>query len=385
MDVRFEEIFSHPSNEIFNSVFFPDRIYHAQYLSATRSPRYRYDVDEVRGKSDIVVLKGSVYFDSQRLCSFMRIEYRASRLVEQIRERGRRLGDGVLADVTLFINGVHIDDDPNAPKAQLRLAYDAKIDAFAAEVWETLEPPAGRRHDYKVLTMMGHEAPITRVPAFDAALADIKKLGRVELVFSEDHFQYPSGYGITDPESDNFFRRNYQIPPSRRRPTDEDSNRHVHNYHITFQRGFYIEDISQMEPIRYFNPLMSDKHPDHDPNNFVDMRWVFQRELGGSLVFFHEVTVEGGKVEGTHQHIGSEELYYIVEGEGLAYLGKNDDPTTSHFPIVDQHIFGLDVKGCREVPIKAGSVIFTKSGGIHGIQNPNTDPLRFVAFLYHAQ
>jgi hypothetical protein len=30
-----------PWNQIFKIVFFPDRIYHAQYLNATRGPRYR--------------------------------------------------------------------------------------------------------------------------------------------------------------------------------------------------------------------------------------------------------------------------------------------------------------------------------------------------------
>ena len=36
-----------------------------------------------------------------------------------------------------------------------------------------------------------------------------------------------------------------------------------------------------------------------------------------------------------------------------------------------------------ELPVQPGSVIFTKSGGIHGIRNDGADPLRFVAFLYH--
>ena len=30
-----------------------------------------------------------------------------------------------------------------------------------------------------------------------------------------------------------------------------------------------------------------------------------------------------------------------------------------------------------------GSVIYTKSGGVHGIRNPGSEPLKFVAFLYH--
>ena len=91
MDPQFEEIQTHPENEIFRVVFFPDRIYHARYLSATRSPRYRYDVDEVRNGPDITAMKGSVYLDGARLCSVLRIEYRAGRMVELVRERGRRL------------------------------------------------------------------------------------------------------------------------------------------------------------------------------------------------------------------------------------------------------------------------------------------------------
>ena len=50
MDPRFNDIFTSPENDIFKVVFFPDRIYHARYLNATRSRRYRYNVQEVRGK-----------------------------------------------------------------------------------------------------------------------------------------------------------------------------------------------------------------------------------------------------------------------------------------------------------------------------------------------
>ena len=72
------------------------------------------------------------------------------------------------------------------------------------------------------------------------------------------------------------------------------------------------------------------------------MRWIFQEELGGNLVFFHEVTVPAGVTEGTHQHIGSEELYFITEGKGLAYMGKNDAPELDAYPLVDDHVFGLE-------------------------------------------
>jgi oxalate decarboxylase/phosphoglucose isomerase-like protein (cupin superfamily) len=34
--------------------------------------------------------------------------------------------------------------------------------------------------------------------------------------------------------------------------------------------------------------------------------------------------------------------------------------------------------------VKPGSVIFTKSGGMHGIRNTGNADLKFVAFLYHS-
>ena len=51
--------FDAPWNKIFKIVFFPDRIYHAQYFNATRSPRYQYNVLEVRGRADFQLLRRS--------------------------------------------------------------------------------------------------------------------------------------------------------------------------------------------------------------------------------------------------------------------------------------------------------------------------------------
>ena len=101
-----------------------------------------------------------------------------------------------------------------------------------------------------------------------------------------------------------------------------------------------------------------------------------------------KVTIPPGTVEGTHQHIGSEELYYIFEGEGVAYMGDGDDPSLNDdakYPRRTVDIFGLAKHDVREVKVRAGSVIYTKSGGIHGIRNPHgSQPLRFVAFGYHS-
>src|ERR1700747_1588291 len=101
MNPAFKEIESNVWSEIFKVVFFPDRIYHDEYLNATRSARYRYNVQEVRGYLDITVLKGEVYMDGLFLTNFVRVEYRGARLVEQTRTRNRFLGDQLIAWVRL--------------------------------------------------------------------------------------------------------------------------------------------------------------------------------------------------------------------------------------------------------------------------------------------
>src|ERR1700761_9468130 len=101
MDPRFNDIAADPRPSIFEVVFFPDRVYHAQYLNATRSSRYRYVVQEVRGKSDINVLKGQVFIDGLKICNFLRIEARGGRLAETVREKGRFMGPDIMASVGL--------------------------------------------------------------------------------------------------------------------------------------------------------------------------------------------------------------------------------------------------------------------------------------------
>ena len=127
MNQLLDNIQNRPENSIFAIVFFPDRIYHAQYLNATRSSRYRYYVHEVRNSLDNMVMKGLVFLDGNLLARFLRIEYRASRLVEQAREQSRFLRDCVLADVGV----VHRDPAKNS-RATVRLHFDNWIDGIAA-------------------------------------------------------------------------------------------------------------------------------------------------------------------------------------------------------------------------------------------------------------
>jgi mannose-6-phosphate isomerase-like protein (cupin superfamily) len=377
MDSRFNQIFQDPENSIFKVVFFPDRVYHDLSLSATRSDRYRYNVQEVRNVLDIGVMKGEVYLDGVFYTNMLRIEYRGGRLIECIREKNRYMKDEVMCWVKLIP-----DDASKVAEDTLHLHYDPRIGAYYVEIWQTLEPPEGDWHDFKVLNLMGHENAITCVPALLPALADLPTLTRVDLAFRENDLQIPRGYhiGLDDIVWDNDYLRSHQVPNTPN-PSDSANTISDSNYELTFQRDFLV-DANTVEPVRYLNPMMDNGNPDANPNNIIEMRWLFQRELGGSLVFFHEVTVPPGAVEGTHQHIGTEELYYVVSGTGFAYVGAGT-PGTDSLPTVQRSIYGLDPQPCKEVPVSPGKVIFTKSGGIHGIRNPGTEPLKFVAFLYH--
>jgi oxalate decarboxylase/phosphoglucose isomerase-like protein (cupin superfamily) len=211
----------------------------------------------------------------------------------------------------------------------------------------------------------------------------LKAVKRANLAFREDDFDTSgSGRRIENIQWDNNYERLHQEPRNPA-PNSDENNVKDGNYVVDFQRGWFL-DAKAIEPVRYLNAMMDPNNPDRREGNIVEMRWIVQRELGGSLVFFHEVTIPPGVVEGTHRHIGTEELYYITEGTGIAYMGDGDDPSLEGMPLVKRHIYGYnEERDVRELRVKAGNVIFTKSGGIHGIRNDGTEPLKFVAFLYH--
>jgi mannose-6-phosphate isomerase-like protein (cupin superfamily) len=381
MDPRFDDIYSKPENQIFDIVFFPDRIYHAQYLNATVSSRYRYNVTEVRNKLDIAVLKGEVYLDGALLTNFIRMEYRASRLVELVREKGRFLQESIMAYFK-----VTPSDQSKVAEGTVKLHYDPWIRAFEVEIWGALEPPPGMTHDIKVLSLMGRYGEITRLKNFDPAIADIDSIKQVVTALRENDIDEPIGYAIQDPAWDNNYFRTIQVPNTQE-PSAPQNTVSVQNYELDFRRGWYL-DARRTDPVRYLNGMVDytdPNNPDRGPNNIIEMRWLLQQELGTSLVYFHEVTIPPGCIEGTHRHIGSEELYYIFEGEGVAHMGEGDDPSVSSgpYPLKQVDVFGLGKLPIREVPVKPGSIIYTKSGGIHGIRNPGSQPLRFVAFGYH--
>jgi mannose-6-phosphate isomerase-like protein (cupin superfamily) len=383
MDPRFNDIFTDVSNDVFQVVFYPDRIYHAAYLNATRSSRYRYNVLEVRNAFDITVLKAEVYLDGIFLSNVLRVEYRGSRLTEVARERDRFLRDRVLMNIHLLDPDANPNVHPQGPSADLSLHYDKWINAYQTEIWESVSPPPRKWHDFKVVDQIGRSGPITSVFDFKYLLRDIRRLRRLEVSFRENTVDLPFGYRINNPQYDNNYLRNHQVPNTQE-PSSDQNTVNDGCYLIDFQRGYFFDNIDNVPPVRYRNGMMEPDNPEARPDNIIEMRWIMQREFASSVVFFHKVTIPPNTIEGTHRHIGTEELYCIVEGEGIAYMGDGDDPANDKYPVVERRLYGLGIQRCREIPVKPGSVIFTKSGGIHGIRNPSPDkPLRFVAFLYH--
>ena len=246
-DPKFDQTFPDPSNDIFKVVFYPDRIYHAAYLNATRSPRYRYNVSEVRNAFDITVLKAQVYLDGIFLSNVLRIEYRGARLTEVAREKNRFLREQIMMHIRL-IDPLAPDNAPEGPQADLYLHFDKWINAYQTEIWESVSAPPRKYHDFKVLDQIGRMGSITSVFAFKYIIRDLPSLRRLEISFRENDIDLPFGYSIRDPQWDNNYTRNHQAPVSPK-PSDNEKNTIADNsYLIDFQRGHFFEEVDDLDP-----------------------------------------------------------------------------------------------------------------------------------------
>lgn len=370
-EVHFDALYNSPETDLSLVVEYPDLIFHAHHLAAAdRCHRYRYAITDVRDKHDITVLRGTVYLDGRRCADFLRIEYRASRLPSLVHGSGRGLGRQVLA-------WVRLDGDA---EATLHLHYCTRIQAYEVELWSTLEPPDGASHDHSVLDLMGRDTPITRVRSLASKLADVARIDQVELAFCEPDHTDPDGKPITDPHWDNNYHAAVFVAHSA--VPDDPANRVTSpNYLIDFTRGFFRPSGS-VPPVLFQNWRMEASDPEASPNNVLSRRWLVQREGGSGLVYLVEGTLPPGGVEGCHRHVGAEELIYVVAGEGVAYVAAGDLADAESYPAVVRPTFGIGERPCRELPLGPGALLYTKSGGVHGLRNTGPAPLTYVAFLY---
>ena len=110
-------------------------------------------------------------------------------------------------------------------------------------------------------------------------------------------------------------------------------------------------------------------------DNVIEMRWMLQRELGANLVFFHEVTIPPGTVSRAPTTTSAaEELYYIVARATASPTWGKPMTRRCRTPANGRsaHLRYRPAPHARKCRCGPGQVIFTKSGGIHGIRNPAT-------------
>lgn len=93
-------------------------------------------------------------------------------------------------------------------------------------------------------------------------------------------------------------------------------------------------------------------------NGSVEILHILEKdEMKGKVRLFAKVTLNPGASIGVHDHIGEEEVYYILKGTGTV----NDNGT--------------------EKVVHVGDAILTGNGAFHAIENTGDEPLVFMASI----
>jgi mannose-6-phosphate isomerase-like protein (cupin superfamily) len=79
--------------------------------------------------------------------------------------------------------------------------------------------------------------------------------------------------------------------------------------------------------------------------------------FGGANKLFAQITLKPGDAVPVHQHVGNNETYYLLQGEG-EYTDED-----------------------KKLPVKAGMVTFCADGGTHGLKNTGKENLVFIALI----
>jgi mannose-6-phosphate isomerase-like protein (cupin superfamily) len=84
-------------------------------------------------------------------------------------------------------------------------------------------------------------------------------------------------------------------------------------------------------------------------------------EFSTPLCAFTILTLDPGVSVGYHQHVGSEEVYWVLEGKGMA---RDDQESAELVP---------------------GDALLCREGHFHGIENPGPGPLRILTVMVNSK
>src|SRR4029453_2985759 len=174
-----------------------------------------------------------------------------------------------MRQIKMCAPGSSTDDTCNGPKAEIAMHLHLWINAYKAEIWETVSPPRRTHHDFKVLDQIGRRGPITSVFDFKDILHRLGDLKRLELSFRENDVDLPFGYRIGRQQRDANYMRNHQVPrtnnPSADQNTVLDSS-----YLIDFPRGHFFTNIDEMAAVRYRSGMMTPDNPEKRDDNIIE-------------------------------------------------------------------------------------------------------------------
>ena len=89
-----------------------------------------------------------------------------------------------------------------------------------------------------------------------------------------------------------------------------------------------------------------------DLTEFSDDKFVRKPLMQSQGIVCDFVCFEPGQAAGFHKHPVQDEIFYVVEGKGVITFEDRDD-----------------------IPVKPGSMVFTPSGVVHGVETTKTDRL----------
>ena len=370
---------SHPTPSDFYSRshidFYPDQIRHSFQLAAScDSSRYRYQITKARSQKDFTALLGYVSIDGAEYCSFIRLDFKANWMQEFIRLYGRTLGSCIRAKLEVKNN-----EHKESREIVVDMPFCHRSCSYATEIWHRLDVNQGNWHSPSVRSLMGRQAPITRSESMSKLVQDFTQLRSISTRFEELEKHQ-------NQVCDNNLERVVQRA-NRATPNSPENDEYLGRYHLNFQDTIkYIYDTNRDVPdVEYRDAMLDPKYTARSlEENIIRVKWLLQEELGGDCIFAHVVKIPPGAIEGVHLHIGSEEVYYFISGEGLALVGEFDDKQFHNFPLRQVPVLGLGTQNCRELPVGPGSLLYTKSGGYHGIKNTGQTDLVFFAFLQHS-